>query len=364
MDISPFPFFGPLEPDQVEGRGDLIADLTERITARRVAALLGPRRYGKTSLLRRVASDLEQGGASTLWFDLYEVSSMADLAIRLDEGMKRARPALAETLASIAAGISVDVGFVRVNLTGPARRRPDPVGVVHGQLEAIVALGQRLPLVVFFDEFSGIAGIEGAAGLLRTHLQHHYQEIGLVFAGSEPSMMTALFSDQSQPFYAQAELIQMPPFGTAEVADIVGRGFTATGRDAGPVPPLIANFSGGHPQRAMQLADVAWRLTPGGESATDETWEQVLGTARREVASGLERLYSSLPSGEKAVLRIIASGGSIFGAAAALLDLSSGGAQHARQRLVDHGHLRKDVTDTLIVTDPLFADWLRTRVPV
>ncbi|MCP5025080.1 MAG: ATP-binding protein [Actinomycetia bacterium] len=364
MDVSPFPFFGPLEPDQVEGRTELIADLTERVTARRVTAVLGPRRYGKTSVLGRVAADLERSGASTLWFDLYEVSSMADLAIRLDDGMKRARPALAETLASITASISLDVGFVRVSLTGPARQRPEPVGVVHGQMEAIVALGQRLPLVVFFDEFSGIAGIDGAAGLLRTHLQHHYQDIGLIFAGSEPSMMTSLFSDQTQPFYSQAQIIQMVPFTRAEVIDIVTGGFTRSGRAAGPLPARIGRFSGGHPQRAMQLADVAWRLTPAGEAADDQTWEQVLGGARQEVASGLERLYSSLPGGEKAVLRIVASGGSIFGVAAGLLDLSTGGAQHARQQLIDHGHLRKSDTGSLEVIDPLFADWLRLTVPV
>ena len=57
MELSPFPHQGPLEPAQVRGRADLLADLTERLTERRVTALLGPRRFGKTSLLRKVAAD-------------------------------------------------------------------------------------------------------------------------------------------------------------------------------------------------------------------------------------------------------------------------------------------------------------------
>ena len=52
-------------------------------------------------------------------------------------------------------------------------------------------------------------GEDGGDG--ERHLQHHYQNIGLVFAGSEPSMMTSLFSDQTQPFYSQAELVQIEP---------------------------------------------------------------------------------------------------------------------------------------------------------
>ena len=40
----------------------------------------------------------------------------------------------------------------------------------------------RYPVVL--DEFSGIADVPKAAGLLRTELQHHYRDLALVFAGS------------------------------------------------------------------------------------------------------------------------------------------------------------------------------------
>ena len=80
MDASPFPYQGPLSPEQVRGRDDLVLDLLERVSERRVTALLGPRRYGKTSVLARVAAELVGGGASVVWVDLYEVTSMADVA--------------------------------------------------------------------------------------------------------------------------------------------------------------------------------------------------------------------------------------------------------------------------------------------
>ena len=62
MEVSPFPHQGPLDPDAVVGRDDLVADLIERVTERRVTALLGPRRFGKTSVMRRVVDDLERAG--------------------------------------------------------------------------------------------------------------------------------------------------------------------------------------------------------------------------------------------------------------------------------------------------------------
>ncbi len=50
------------------------------------------------------------------------------------------------------------------------------------------------------DEFSSISRIDGAAGLLRTKLQRHFQTIGLLFAGSEPSTMRMLFEAADQPY--------------------------------------------------------------------------------------------------------------------------------------------------------------------
>lgn len=82
MEGSPFPYQGPLDAGQLHGRDDLVEDLVERVTARRVTALLGPRRYGKSSMLREVSARCSE--LTTVWVDLYEVTSPPDLAIRFD----------------------------------------------------------------------------------------------------------------------------------------------------------------------------------------------------------------------------------------------------------------------------------------
>ena len=117
MDVSPFPYQGPLEPSQVQGRDALLGDLIQRVTARRVTALLGPRRYGKTSLLRRIAAELTE--VNTVWVDLYEVTSMADVAVRFDDALAATTGRFAAAARSLAAGVSVHLGVVKVER--PAR---------------------------------------------------------------------------------------------------------------------------------------------------------------------------------------------------------------------------------------------------
>lgn len=363
MDVSPFPYQGPLEPDQVRGRDDLVAELTERVTEHRVTALLGPRRYGKTSVLRRVAADVIAGGAAVVWVDLYEVASMADLAARLDDALVRIAGRFGEALAKVAAGVQVNLGVVRVELRAPSRDRPDPVLTVHALLDVLTRFAAANPTVVFVDEFSGIARVDGAAGLLRTGLQHHYQDLGLVFAGSEPSMMRTLFTEQAQPFYAQADLVEIAPLSAEAVIEQIGDGFVSTGRTAGIVAGRVAAFSAGHPQRAMQLADAAWRLVPLGGEGSEQTWADALDRVRSATADGNERLYSALQEKERAVLRVLAAGGAVFGSQAELLDLGGGAAQHARRRLVELGHVVVRDGGHRIV-DPVFADWIRHRFPI
>ncbi|HEX4978706.1 MAG TPA: hypothetical protein VFV35_01455 [Acidimicrobiales bacterium] len=366
MEASPFPYQGPLEPDQVRGRDELLASLTERVTSRRVTAMLGPRRYGKTSALRRLAADL--GEVTTVWVDLYEVTSAADVAVRFDEALAATRGRFAAAARDLAASVSLTLGVVRVELGRAARDRPDPALTFQSLLDVLVRAAGRVPTLLVVDEFSSIAKVAGAAGALRTALQPHYTDLGIVFAGSHPSMMRTLFTGRAEPFYGQADIVEVGPLPSAAVEAIVVDGFTATGRDPGHLGGRIAAFTGGHPQRAMQLADACWRHAPpaGGipeAPAGDEVWAEALAEVRRGVAEGMERIYSTFERGERAVLRAVAATGHIYGTHAALLDLSTGTATHARRTLLEAGEL-VERDGELVVVDPLLADWLRTRFPL
>lgn len=359
-DRSPFPYHGPLAPDRVTGREALAVDLAQRLADRRVTALLGPRRYGKTSLLRRVTTDLGEVGSDTVWVDLYELSSMADLAAAVDRGLAAVEGRSARLLREVAGSLSIRLGVLGVELSRGRRDRPDPVLALRSRLQVLVRAAQRRELVLVLDEFSGIADVKGAAGLLRTELQHHYQDLGIVFAGSQPSTMRTLFSDRAQPFFAQADLVEIGPLDDDAVRDIVEHGFHRTDRSPGrQTEPLIV-LADGHPQRAMQLADALWRATGEGGTADETTWADALAAVRAAVDGGCERLYATLPGGHQRTLRVVAAHGSVYGSAAERVDLAPGTARAAVEVLLGNGDLtRRD--DRLVVVDPLLADWLRRR---
>lgn len=357
MEISPFPHHGPLDPGQAGPQNALIDDLVRRVTERRVTALLGPRRHGKTTALRAVVDRLSDS-ATSVWLDLYELASWADLAGRLDRALAQIGSVGSPTVTELAARLGLPLGMLSIELRKPAQQRPDPILIVQAQLDILVRASANQPIVLVVDEFSGIVGVDGAAAQLRTSLQHHFQEIGLLFAGSEPSTMRMLFTDRAEPFYAQADLVEARPFDPAAVEQIVRDGFESTGRSAGSVATAIAYLTGGHPHRVMELADAVWTRVPPGGTATDDDVTLALDHVLRAESAGLERLFASFPTGEQLVLRVVAKDEAIFGGYADSLGLSSGGAQHARSLLLDRGYLRRDGR-TLSIVDPVLAEWIR-----
>ncbi len=317
--------------------------------------VIAPRRYGKTSLLGRVTADLEQT-VTVVRVDLYEVRSWADFAGRLSAGLGSVTGPKRAGLDRIAASLDVNLGVIRATISRPGRTDPDMTA--SRLLDVLVDHAISTPTVVFFDEFSSIRRVAGAAGLLRTKLQHHYQQVGLVFAGSEPSTMRMLFEDSGQPFYAQADLLPVPPLSLIGFTGIVTAGF-----DGDPPTGLAGNifsFTRGHPQRSMQLADAAWIATQDG---SDHPWADALATVRETTASGHETRFSAATPADQAVLRLVAATEPLFGGAAELLELSRSSAQNSRHRLIATGHLTKD-DGAHTVVDPLYEDWIAHRFPV
>ena len=361
MEISPFPYQGPLEPGQVRGRDDLLALLTAHVTERRVTALLGPRRYGKTSVLRRLSSDLTE--VSTITIDLFGVQTYADIVVRMSAAMQDSVPQVRDPAVELAVQAGIDLFGLHVKLARSPAKRPDERALFDVLVTLLVEVSQRTPLLVVFDEFQSITAVAGATAVLRTHLQHHYTEVGLIFAGSAPSAMRDVFTRHDQPFFNQADLITIDPLERSAVHGIVTDGFVDTGRDPGGVAGQIFELTGGHPQRTMRAADEVWRHTDPGQRA-DSVWGRALISLRRAEAAALAATYDDLTTTEKKVVRIYANGGSIHGAAAERLGLSSGGAIHARDRLLADGKLRHDNDDDIVVTDPLLADWLAARLPL
>jgi uncharacterized protein len=364
MELNPFVFNKPLEPDQLIDRDEEAKRLLALAEGGHASRLSAPRRYGKTSLLRRVGRDAELAGLNYLEVDFYGALSVTDVVGRMEEAYGRLRtPLRRAALAAIDTlrpKLSIGAGPLRVEAQALPREQANRV--LGGLLDLPLALFERngTRTLVAFDEFQELLSIgEGIDGLFRSHIQRHGDAASYIYAGSQPGLMHQLFGLHERPFFGQARVFRLGPLADADLIEYIGERFEQTGREVMSVLPALLNRARGHPQRAMLLAHHLWERTLRGGEATPEIWTEALDSVFEEHGEALEAVWDALGSNEQTVLAALSlSGESLFNKRTLnRFNLSKGAAQHARDKLAHVGHLHQMDGHWQLV-DPLLAEWI------
>lgn len=346
--------------------------LLDRAVGSNNSRLVAPRRYGKTSLLRRVLEQARGEGWAAVYVDFFGVLTLADVAQRIETAYA----------AQLQGGLATWFAGARRMLRPTLRAGGGPVPAaaeVSLDPQAEPPLLERLALprrlherdgtrtLVVFDEFQDVLSAHDRAdATLRSEIQHHGDAASYIFAGSHVGMMRELFSDKRRAFYGQARPVDLPPLAPEDVAEYVSRRFVATNRDVGPALGPLLDLAAGHPQRTMLLAHALWEATDPGATASEETWLRAYDRVMRDVSDELRAAWSGSSTSQRRVLAAIAEDQAPLYAADRRHGGSRGGAVRTAARVLeDRGEVVPDssaVTGFRVV-DPLLADWIKAGRP-
>lgn len=366
QEVNPFVFSRPLDPEHLIDRDAEVEKLVTLAEGGHATRLSAPRRYGKTSLLRRVGREAERAGFNYVEVDFYGLLSHSDLAARLERGYRNlktpARRAADAAIRALRPRVSVGAGPFKLEAGSPAGDQVVDSRILMGLLDLPLELFERTGTrtLVAFDEFQELLAVgDGVDGLFRSRIQRHGDAASYIFAGSHPGLMEHLFGAYERPFYGQARVMKLGPLEGSDLIEYIGERFEAGKRDAMPVMEALIDLADGHPQRAMLLAHALWEQTPRGEPATPERWQAALAAVFADNGEGLEATWGALEKKEQAVLAALAlNQGPLFGEATLRrFNLSKGGAQHARDSLTRAGYLQK-VEEGWRLVDPLLSEWI------
>jgi hypothetical protein len=223
--MNPFDYQSTVGPTRlIDRRAEL--DALQRAAADRTAVrLAAPRRFGKTTLLDAHIASMRAVGHRAVRVDFSKVATVADASARV-AGAFAALPSDPRR--------SVRRWAARLGLSaklGPVTVRVDPRSERVGREDARAAFIELLDVpralaeadggltVVCLDEFQDLlVSDEALDGVVRSVIQHHGEAAAYVFAGSQPSLMRALFTDQERPFFGQARPLDLPELPVDEAA--------------------------------------------------------------------------------------------------------------------------------------------------
>jgi uncharacterized protein len=365
VDVNPFVYSRPLAPEDIVDRDDETLQLLRNVVGGHYVRLYAPRKYGKTSLLKRALRDGErQEGLIPILVDLYRAVSIADVTVRLERAYsKNLKGALRTKVEQFLqrTGIGLSLGAYGISARLQLDPRRDPLPALHALLDLPLRLeeGGGYRAFIALDEFQDIDRIPGLDGLIRSHIQHHGDVASYVFAGSEPGLMEQLFEDKDRPLYGSAVPMRLEKLADADIAGYVVERFGASDRSVGDaLNPLLAAAQG-HPQRAMLLAHRLWERVERGGTATLDDWAAAHEAALAELEPEFDAQWRGFSTSEQKTMRaVIAGEGSPYrGTVLQRLQLTKDMARKAIPRLTASAEIER-VDGKHVVVDPLFAEWI------
>jgi len=364
-DVNPFIYSHPLAPEDIIDREDETQELLRNVVGGHFVRLFAPRKYGKTSLLKRALRDgEEQEGLIPILVDLYRVSSIADVTVRFERAYSKhlkgtLRAKIEDFLQKT--GIGLSLGAYGISARLQLDPRTDPLPALHALLDLPLRLeeGGGYRAFIALDEFQDIDKVRDLDGLLRSHIQYQGEVASYVFAGSEPALMKQLFENKDRPLYGSAVPMRLQRLANDDIAAYIVDRFRETNRAVGDALNPLLDSAKGHPQRTMLLAHRLWAEVRSGEGATLDDWRAAHAASLAELNPEFDAQWRGFDTSQQKTMRaVIAGDGSPYKAdVRRRLELTKDMVRKALPRLSATAEIEL-VEGKHVVVDPLFAEWI------
>ena len=273
---NPFKFGKEVRGCQFYDRTDAFETLYRKLAGGAANVVMyAPRRYGKTSLVRKVLDRFQAEGAPTVYFDFSKIESVerfceeyASALYAVTGKAQRALQRIADYLQHLHPTLSLGGDApVSIRFDYGARMSATSLSSVLDLAEklAVDELGQ--PLVVAFDEFQDIDALSAEIpmeAVFRSCIQAH-QNVRYVFLGSKTHLMKRMFADKARPFYKSAATIRLEKPPEAESVAFVKERFASVAIDIGDdLAARIVSEAANVPYYVQQLSALTFDIVAAG----------------------------------------------------------------------------------------------------
>ena len=392
---NPFEFGRELGPDELVNRQEEIAEVVRVIRNGEKLFVIGPRRYGKTSILKAADDLATRAGAIVLRYNAESCATIdqlvtiiiADAARAMRGSAERVGAQIKKLFSKLRPELSFNVTESSWKVTlGAVRadaKKPEQVerliDVLDGVEKLAAAQAAERPVGLVLDEFQWIIelGGEDAERQIRSAIQRH-KRTGYVFAGSKTRVLTNMTTHASRPFYRLGSLRFVGPLPRDEfiqflldkfrVGGIRVEGAEDKNVRAGGAASLILDLAEEVPYNVQLLAHTCWEQLSGADRGNRRLTEQVVRDSLERIARRYDPFYTQLWKSlttvqQQTLVAVIQEGGTGLLAHSVIRKVGKGASTIARalEALVEREVLREDESAGSVrfrFEDPFFATWI------
>lgn len=299
--------------DRVRERAELKQLLASGINV----TLISPRRWGKSSLVKKAMNELtaEQKDIRVCYLDAFSINSEEEFygmfaagviscsAGKIEKAFKEAK----RYLGGLIPGITLSDGINDV-LSINLRYKPgemDKQEILN--LPEKIAREKKIRIIVCIDEFQQLVHLPGYSdmeGKMRAVWQMQ-RNVSYCFYGSKKHMMMEIFGDSQKPFYRFSQIIFMPKIPREDWMPFIMNGFKKTGKD---IPEeyaqRICDVTDCHSWYLQQFCYFIWSATDRivDDSVFSSSLTRLIDTNAPMFTSDVEKLTPSQREMLKAIV--------------------------------------------------------------
>lgn len=336
--------------------------------------LISPRRWGKTSLVKKVAQlaqtktrkivylDIFSCRTESEFYRLFATSVLKQTSSKWDEWVENTK----QFLAHINPKISIGTDPMNDFSISFEYSMQDNAGNDILQLPEKIAIEKGIQIVICIDEFQQISDFEDSKTFqkkLRTvwQLQQH---VSYCLFGSKKHLMNELFEKKNLPFYKFGDAIYLTKIETKYWIEYICKRFENNGKHISPeLAKEICRLVDNHSSYVQQLAWLLWIRT------TDIATEEQLTHALEDLLDQNNILFQSetenLSAYQMNFLKAVIDGiHSKFSSKEIILKYNLGTSANIVR--LKSALLQKELIETdgkeIILADPVFGVWFKKEV--
>lgn len=363
MSMNPFKFGTVVDEPYFFNRKKELARIAAVLESHNHLTIISPRRYGKTSLIRKA---LSQNNARHIFLDMQLVLSSGDFAAQLLKRVYRISPfsKLKNMVKSFRIIPSIilnpSTGEIDIQFRSDGKNQLYPLEDVLNLIDRLGSEKKRI--VVAMDEFQEIFRIDKTLDRMLRSLMQNHKNINYILAGSSESMMRNIFENKKSPFYHFASIMYPGPLPAKEFSVFLQDRFIPLTDKSELLSSEILRVTNCHPYYTQQFASFTWDIIKR-EGFTEDTVGKALEEILQNNDNNYERLWQGFNGTEMKVLTGMSDSD--------LLPLSkefsfiyntgsSSTVYSALQKLLEKGIVIKN-KKSYSIDDPFFKRWIVVR---
>lgn len=334
--------------------------------------LISPRRWGKTSLVNKVANEINSSKKEIkiIQLDMFNIRTEEDFYKTLSENLLQAVSNKIEELISNTQKFMKQ--WVPKITFSPDAQQEFSFGLnweeIKKQPDEILGLAETIAqeksikIIVCIDEFQNISYFKEPLAFqkkLRSHWQTH-QGVSYCLYGSKRHMLMDVFTNPSMPFYKFGSLIFLGKIQENYWIPFIQKQFRNTNKKITKKLSLeIASLAKNHPYYVQQLAQLCWLRTE--KEATDSIIEDALDSLVLQLSLLFQNITESLTTNQVNYLKALLDEQKMFSSKKTIENYklgTSANVNRLKKALIDK-EIIDDRGNEIEMLDPIFAIWLK-----